>query len=483
MFRYILVKEFFKTTILTLVIFLSIAQIGMLWSYQNYGIPFRFFQDMFGTKIVNSFITIKKHKEDFIMPKRIVVSNKLEQSYWSITEENEIYKLMWKEARSYLIRILNYSDLQSGIEVISKNIWGELLKEQIIMYEFEARYDQNTFRTLLNLAESNSEKPKGLYKIIISPDDRSERKGDNNSNNIDNDKIYMYILDKHDLYKVKLNIGYKNKPKSWYNYIVRYCTEKKLKKYKLANKYFSDEAIDLFNVKDDVLISLKEDEGKKINSVEIQIPSKVTNINSMSKEVLGNELEKYVTYISNDKSIIFQNLNSNYKISKNGCLNYRLKGGGRKTDKGSESIALEKALDFLEKMKKIISITDAKIVLSNIKEDYNSFNFEFDYKVAGLPVLLQDKYKIKKAINIKANEKSVLECEWIIRSFKIQENYKLYNEFFITLINNENFISNRKISSIYLAFDGLYKEKGSIKPFWIVKDDNGELNSYPMNEK
>jgi hypothetical protein len=479
MIKNILNKEFWKTLVIILLIFLSIMQIFILWSYQSYSLPFHFFRDIFGYGNTNNFIdNIKDKREELLNPKRIIVSDKFEEVYWIFKENDTGYNQLWNEARNYLVDILNFSNLQKDIEVLPKDLWTDVLSEQSVIYELETRFDKNSVRMLLNLPKSNSKIPKGILKIALVPYDKSVIELDN--------KICMYILDNDYMYKVTLPINEGYNDKRWYDEVLSTCNESEYKKkYEVSGDYFSNSYSNILDISKDVFLYLRDDERKAINSVNISVPDYLYKIDKISNIILGKEINNYVIYSGSDNSIIFQNLDTYYKILESGVLTYKFKHRVEKENKGTESTALEKTLEFLDKCKDITKDSDAKIVLTEIEEYHDSYKFIFSYKIDNMIIAEGEGGQSNlKALEIKANNKKVLECKWTIRNFKVNESKNFYSEYFMTLISNNNFkIYDKKITDIDIVYGGMKNKNGLLKPYWNIKTYDGKYILYNMDEE
>jgi len=156
--------------------------------------------------------------------------------------------------------------------------------------------------------------------------------------------------------------------------------------------------------------------------------------------VLGNEKDRYNKSKNSRDMIQFEYSNNIYRLYPDGSLTYQYLGTTDSTGNEGIGSALLNAYLFVNRINQL-SDSAADIVLSDIEPNRQGvFNISFDYYLNGMPVRFGSEVQsgngvnLAHAVNITADSKRVLTCDWLLRDF-IQSGKENYNDRFIDLMN------------------------------------------------
>ena len=96
---YRIYKERLKFYILILLIITSLVQLGILWSYQNQGLPFNF---MYLFNNNQTSVDYSQPMRDFFSPYKVIISEGFDSSKWILNKNDNNYKDLWKIAKFYI---------------------------------------------------------------------------------------------------------------------------------------------------------------------------------------------------------------------------------------------------------------------------------------------------------------------------------------------------------------------------------------------
>jgi hypothetical protein len=192
--------------------------------------------------------------------------------------------------------------------------------------------------------------------------------------------------------------------------------------------------------------------------------------------------------------VVFKNFSNRYNIYKDGLLEYKYLSVIGKRDKGNEIEAFKKALEFIKVRENLIS--DVDIYLAKMVDEGEYYTFYFDYKFNNLPVVVNG-YPIKNsgkklnhAINISANSKRVLSCEWVLRKFEVGNNVLELNMNFGDLLDDtfERYtdLASRgfSIKDKNVSYEIKYSvNTESILPTWVIETIDDRRYIVPMKQK
>ena len=465
-------RERFKLYILFLLIITSFIQVGILWYYQNQRDPTNF---LLGFSI---------HKNEavydigYFKPYRVVVTEGYENPHWIIDEGHEFYSLLWDEARVYISNLLTKKSISHQGEY-NREYWGEVVIKKSFVFEFKTNISTELLAAFLNINPDSDFKPGGIYKMAILPSENINR------------NLTLYVYNGISVNKYIMPFEQKGLHINDYDHIISQLYEEDSDGYNVVKEYISNYVYDYLSP--DVLIVAKGNSFREFESLICSVPDKIKNTSTneelveIAKSILGEDHDGYMKNIDVYDVIVFQNLSNMYRIYRDGLLEYRYLYVIDNNDKGSESEALNKALNFIKSREELIS-PEIDIYLAGITKNQNYYTFTFDYKYGDRPVSLDD-YKINNrdgkslnhAITIDVNSKRVLNCYWLLKDFK-KGNEKLHLNVKFEYMFEDVFAINRgldrnkfSIRDINVVYDIEYAtESLGLKPVWCIETMEGK---------
>lgn len=478
-------RETFKLYILFLLVITSFIQVGILWNYQNQGVPTNFLWSVFNAADQKTEFDM----EDFFKPYRIVVSEGFQNPYWVVDEKQQFYSPLWNDAKYYINYLLTNKSVLSK-EEYGQEYWGEVILKKSFIFEFKTKVSTNLIAAFLNVDSFTNFKPGSIYKMAILP-----------SENINKD-LTVYIYDGVRVNKYVIPFAPKGMDIDDYDNIINELYSSELQGYSFIKEFVPDKMRSIHNFRPDVLVVAHGSSYRSFNNIVCKVPDSIGNIrpnssqdlDDMARGILGEEEDNYIRSIDIYGVIVFQNLSNMYRIYKDGLLEYKYLYVMNNYDKGSESEALKKAMEFIKKRQKLVLGVD--IYLSGIIDNGHYYTFTFDYKFDNMPISFneyyvssKDKNTLNNAITIDVNSKRVLSCYWILKEFEIgNENLELNVKF--GYLFDDTFAkykdlsySDLSIKDINTAYEVKYDvDSQNLRPVWIIETID-KLYVVPMREK
>jgi hypothetical protein len=476
-------RERLKLYILFLLVITSFIQVGILWYYQNQRVPTNFLWGFFNTDKNETVYDIGY----FFKPYRIVVTEGYENPHWVIDEDHEFYSLLWDEARVYMSNLLSKKGINHQGEY-NREYWGEVVLRKSFVFEFKTNISKELLAAFLNVNPDSDFKPGGIYKMAILPSENINR------------NLTIYVYNGTSVNKYVMPYEQKGLHINDFDNIISELYEEDSNGYNVVKEYISNYVYDYLSP--DVLIVAKGNSFWEFESLICHVPDKIKNTRTneeladMAKVILGEDHDEYMKNIDVYNVIVFQNLSNMYRIYRDGLLEYRYLYVIDNNDKGSESEALNKALNFIKSREELIS-PEIDIYLSGITRNQNYYTFTFDYKYKDRSVALDD-YKINNkdgkslnhAITIDVNSKRVLNCYWLLKDFK-KGNEKMYlnvkfEYMFEDVFGNNSGLDRNDFSirDVNVVYEIKYTtDSQSLKPVWSIETMQGKKFIVPMREK
>jgi hypothetical protein len=482
---FLIKSEKVKQYILVILVITSIIQVGVLWNYQRRGMPTNFLWNIISAK--NNQVTIDM--EDFFRPFKIVVSAGFENPHWVINEDDSHYDEVWKNAKYYLKNIISSKKIISEREFLESQ-WKEVIEKKSVIIEFKNDISSNLIAAFLGVGASGGLKAEKIYKMAILP-------AENINNNVN---IYIYTGEK--VYLYTMGFFDKGLSRGDYDLIIEELYGEGKESFEVVSELIRNTERSPFYFKPDVLIVAKGNKYRNFNNVISSIPYDMpdldskssTDIDVIAEEIIGNEKDSYIQSVDMSNVVVFKNFSNRYNIYKDGLLEYKYLSVIGKRDKGNEIEAFKKALEFIKVRENLIS--DVDIYLAKMVDEGEYYTFYFDYKFNNLPVVLNG-YPIKNsgkklnhAINISANSKRVLSCEWVLRKFEVGNNVLELNMNFGDLLDDtfERYtdLASRgfSIKDKNVSYEIKYSvNTESILPTWVIETIDDRRYIVPMKQK
>jgi len=467
--------ERLKTYILLVLMLTSLIQIGILWDYQNHGLPFNFLLGIFnstGSVFMDSSETVR---EEFFVPYRITASNGNEY-HWIIGRDNSYHRELWEEAKFYLKNALISGKAQQSLPADG---WGELITAKAFIFEFKSNINHQLLKWFMGLPEAQAAEAQGLHKMIILPGE-----------GLDEDEVAVYILDNSGIRKYVFpfregGISYKE----YQNIIARLEKGKEWesKEYAVIKDLGLSEVL---AINPDVLCVVRGSKFREYDSIRFDVPDRLSGSDEVADAVLGDERDSYDSYIDS-QSIVFKNLDSIFRVYNDGFLEYRYIPGTEGDDKGDISSAFANSATFISRVSELLN-TKADIYLSRVEEKPDYYQFTFDYRIGDYPIYLdyaegKDGEPVTSAAVIQANSKRIIKVRWILKNFEFTGEKASYNVNMENIMNdiigdiamdsNKPFVVDMGVS--YVVKSDADK---SLEPVWYV-DRNGDNKAVALHKK
>jgi len=419
--------ELVKTIILSILIITSFIQVGILWGYQQHGLPFNFLSALFHDPEAARTLDYNKAKNEIFKPSRLIVSEGYDGSRWIIDESESIYNELWSEGEAYIKAALS----AKPDKVYSLDEWNEkVVRKKAVIFEFDTNISTEIASWFLKAENVQYSELTGIYKVAIRPGE-----------DINSSKMVVYIMDSKELHRYVLPV--KELFEKDYDTISKNLRrDTKKKSYLAINDKFSN-----IPVRQDMLFSINS--YADYDSIKVSYPEDISLGSAISsaerKEladyILGSEKYSYESYTTNEGAIVYINVNNIYSMHSDGVLEYRSRSTNTEEGKGRMNDAFERALEFIYKYKRRQLSSGAELYLSGISEEKGVYRFTFDYHVDNIPVHVDYVTNIgggivlTNAITIEATSERVEKCYWLFRSFELLGARNTYNVDFTDLYN------------------------------------------------
>lgn len=462
-------KEKIKSLILVVLLATSIIQVGILWHYQNHGLPIRFFMTIFGSSDLTSSKADDIARDKIFSPYRIVLSNGNE-SHWIVDRNSDLYNKLWDDGKEYLKDILGSKQPQ---QVLSSEAWGDLVIKKGVTFEFRSDIPLDLLKWFLNIQDVSGDEPAAMYKMIIVADNSTGQ----NSNTLyikDNNNVYQYTGFRADSSLTSAN----------FESILKKIDEDRnsnSREYSVIKELYNDKSYS-----PDILCVTRLPKTRRYNSINCSIPDKILDQEQIADIVLGNEQNSYGRYVNNNNTIVFKNLDSIYRIYSYGLLEYRYIPGNDISDKGSISAAFANAYRSINGIMKVLD-SEGQIYLSNVREsrETNSYKFTFDYIIDDTPIFLnfeskgKDGNAIKNGIVVEATAKRVLKIDWMLKDFKYGKEKDNYNLDFVVNIDNAGAagILSFPVKDAGVSYVIETDTAEELEPVWFVQKEDGSIHN------
>jgi hypothetical protein len=492
--------ERLKFFVLLILVATSIIQVGILWGYQNHGLPIYFLTNLF-SKSSAAYSNINIDKENYFFPYKIIVSDGKNKKHWLIGKKNSSYDKLWNEAREYIKCIFDRNLKPESVSKFDVINWGRLVSNKPVTLEFKSNINLDIIKWFMDIQNLNSSeqqvRPTGIFKMVISPADDEE-----------NWKDTVYICDDEKIYKYYVpainNLQLINS--QGFNTLVGvFDGNDKLKSFSIMNEYFPRKS----SISQDILVVAEDPKYREyytINCLPLDIGDIKINPKNIATKVLGIEEGSYDQSEDKTGAAIFQKPSNIYSYSRAGLLEYKFLEPQDSIDKLDINSAFEKAMNFIDDKKKRLmpedknSFPEVSLYLSGINEQNpNFYTFTFDYSLSfnqnteDIPVTFADLNgnidNQTHAIKINANSKRVLSCSWYLKKFDGNRETS-YNVDFTNLLDkiNNPLFKNKDVTikDVGVCYKIYEKISNNIEPSWMItysKNNINEIQDMQMDKK
>lgn len=410
-----LMKERLKTICIFIFSILGLLQVGILWGYQNQGTPTSFIMRIFNG---SAQISSTDARERLFIPDRLILSSGGKSRY-ILDEDNNFYDGLWDEAKQGL------SSIASGTASLkaTNEEWGKVAEKKGFIIDFGYTMTPELLKWFLGTGLEKQELPV-IFKIMVKPDI------------IDKNMSTFYICSTDN--KVYISDLIRNERTKSLDDILTAVSENEGQEYRDYYTFRGSKIDGLMGAEPDVLYVSASPSYWPYFEYSSKPPARAEKREDLAVIVLGAEKDRYGMSEAND-TIQFTYGNNIYSYYTDGYLTYRYLGNADSSGKGEIGKALLNAYKFVARINEISEPT-ADIVLTSVQEKQAGvFGFSFDYRLKGMPVKVKVDMKygnvqsLEHAINIQADSRRVLKCEWFLRDF-IQNAKVGYNDRFTDVL-------------------------------------------------
>lgn len=469
-------REKFKTRILILLIILSIIQIGIHLDSQTQGFPFNFISAIFIGEGKPLSLDVETIKEKYFKPEAVIVS--IGTNHWRLDERDSQYFKVWKDISDNYIPMMMG---QKAEKVLPKEEWPDIISSRCVRIDFLVNWPSGIINWLEKTKSGDARNFEGIKSIVIVPED-----------NVNQAVNTVYVYDEKQIYQYQIDLKNEFLPKRYYTNLADELTNKNKPRQSLLSSYPN------FQSDKDIFVPRPGEQGYNYSQIEVDIPEPVVlnraNIENNSIQdsiLLQQKVSLSAQYTDNSDNALFTDTENLYRLFRDGVLEYKYIPANT-AQAGEVSKAFNHALNFIEHRRFLVG--EADIVLTNIIPEKKYYLMEFSYKLNGVFIYYSDSGgdKISAPIVIKANSERILECRWVLRSFK-DTGKNNYSESFGELLNNQIVTSypeiiNREIKYFIRLEQGyvfrLTDTGGALlTPCWIISTDKRDYFIPLMTKK
>lgn len=408
------INERLKTICIFVLIITGLLQVGILWGYQSQGTPTSFLLRFFnGAAQIDDTVA----RERLFVPDRLILSNG-GLDHWNIDRNSDIYNDLWDEAKLYL-----YGIASGTVNLKESNEdWGELVEKRGFIIDFGYTMEPGLLKWFLKVGEKVQELP-AVYKIMVKPDIVDENTS----------IIYIYSTGG----KVYISDLISNDRERSLGDIITAVSDNGRQEYRNYYTFRGGKIDKTMDAEPDVLYVSGAPRYWPYFEYSSNPPARAEKKDDLETIVLGNEKDRYNKSNINENTIQYNYGSNIYRYYADGYLTYQYLGSADSSGKREIGEALLNAYKFVDRINQL-SETTADIVLASVEEKQQGiFSFSFDYRLKGMPVKFEldmkdGNGKLTHAINIQADSKRVLKCDWALRDFA-QGAKGSYNDRFVDM--------------------------------------------------
>jgi len=414
-------RERLKTILILVLIFTGALQVGILWGYQSQGTPTGFLLGFFrkGTQISD-----KVTRETLFVPDRLILSNG-RQDNRILKNNSKYFEELWNQARQGLHSI---AAGELKLEASGEK-WGDLIEKRGYIVDFGYSINPGLLKWFLGTDNKSGELP-DIKKVMVRPDILNEN------------MLTYYIYSSNGT--VFVSESATSNSDILFSDVINYVFGKGNEEFNSYNTLRGARIDEAMGAEPDVLCVTDSPGYRKYREYNGKPPAKGADKVELADILLGSEKERYNTSTIDKDAVQFNYGDNVYKYYSNGYLTYNYLGSPDSSGSGNFGAALHNTYKFIDRVIKLQN-ESADIVLASAEEIRQGvFSFSFDYRLDGMAVFVDMERndgsggRLTNAINITADSKRVLKCEWLLRDFE-RGNEGYYNESFLDLAKNTGY--------------------------------------------
>lgn len=459
-------RERVKNIILVVLIITSLIQVGILLTKQSNGFPTNILAAVFGRPNHPDMADDKVVRGKLFVPFRIMaVSSDGLGTDWMLGPQEELATTLWDSAKALLQR----ASASKPDDALPVSEWGEITTKKGFLVHFGYTLPPELSLWFLSVSDPSSKSFPAMQKAMIVPAEK------------DGAVHEVYIFNAQGVHRYEMRQPLDGFTTEAVSKVFSQLKESRYDRYRVTT--FKELNMDetFASADPDVpLIEIKP-RTRKYSRISQNIPALISahRPEELKNVVLGSERDNYQTKEFEDNTIQFNNTDNIYRIYANGLLEYDyLPQNLNSSDRGQLDAALKKAYAMVQRILPLME-HQPELYLADVgTKESGYYEFAFDYRVSGFPVFTEvpsagkDARPVSHAVVLKASEKRIFSCRWLLRSIALTGNEEAYNaEVFESLPDTGDTQDYEKLAirdiSVGYVVDG--KLEGELDPMQVIR--------------
>lgn len=464
--------ERYSFIILICLVFTSLLQVGILWSYHNHGVPISFLKMVMGYEQEE-----KLNRGDFFRPYKINILNGYDEPDISLTLRYEDFGGYWEILKDNLVGIFNDGEI-ALVEDYSDEKWAGYLRKPGVLAKFHNEFHVDMLKYFLDLDEESQIQIESLEKILFSLDSRRR--------NVD-----VYIVNSQNIYSYRMAVNDEFKALFDESFLEG-IDEKRFFGFSLLQEIFPQKEMAPFYFLPDVDVYVRGERFLPINNLQVSLPEwlgkekqELKYVNKAANDILGEDRYSYHADIDEAGNVVLGNINHIYRISSDGFLEYKYLGDNINSQEVIVGEAFEKAIDFIIEKNSWNNLNHLYLSDAYYEDDKNLYTFVFDYAVDDLLVLFKssDGTGYENFASITTDGYNVLDANMVVRKISIQNTVNYFDTSFRAFSANLFELEDMNIKELFVGYVHDLDSEGSINPYWLIKEGDNSFLSLSMGTR
>ncbi|MDR1439566.1 MAG: hypothetical protein LBJ10_06005 [Clostridiales bacterium] len=399
-----------------------------------------------------------------------------DETHFLLPRKSALFEAVVGGGRRFYEEILS----QKPVRELDASEWAGLAMRRGILVEFKVPVRQDMLKWALSMYNTASNAPAQVDKLLIAPDDSAAKP-----------VVSLYVLSAGKVAQFhSASADYAG---------IRALLDDSLETLGMDNqnvaryKMISEFGGSRFPGFSSGVLCVVD--GQKTNiyrKLKYSSPTDVRDKSELENIILGNDVYSYNRSLDFSDTLVFKNITSIYRLTKDGFMDYSYAPAAQPFEKGSLVGALRNALGFVMNIEGQL-LGGAGLYLSGVYEGESdlAYRFTFDYILDDYPIYFQYLQKqgestlvYQNAVSVYANGSRTLSCKWTLVDLFFGTDVKRMQTYFQTIDSGESLADMpvRDISIAYYIDMNSYTGSSSLWPVWALELDNGEVQMIPMRD-
>jgi hypothetical protein len=468
--------EKYSFVILFFLIVTSLLQVGILWNYQNHGVPIVFFNGL-NTKNLQ----LERIEMDyFFRPYQMALLNGYDEPSIMIRQDHQYFEDVWAVLKDHTRDLLIDNKLLL-IREYSDAVWGSFLRSPGILVKFHTTFHSELIKVFLDVEEPVNMDFSGMKKILFSHVEDTRNLMD------------VYITDDVNIYQYRFDL-YKNLYDSINSKIDNENILEELSGFSLLQEIFPNTETAPFAFRPDLSVYMIGEKFVKVNPIEIGLPEWILKggrelkyVNQAANDILGEDRYSYHADIDENGNIVLGNVNHIYRIGREGLLEYKYLGGSTQQTEVIFRDAFDAAVEFISTRNLLNDLKNLYISGMDYNSDEMLYSFTFGYSLGDHLVVFEDPQKLgykRPFIKVTTDGRRVINASMIIRVIRVSNPIAEYDIGFKNLTSRlfanitTDQLKNLKMEDVFVGYIGREEVQEKITPVLLIR--TFEDGFYPL---